>query len=100
MTRLLVSGDVQSFVNMLKPEAKRERHPVRKTGYTFDRLYRLPNSDQNPVQFIFFTCVLARSPELYDRFVNLLRAQQALVTQSFEESLTKWSRERLLTLIN
>ena len=100
MTRLLVSGDVQSFVDMLKPEAKRERHPIRKKEYTYDRLYNLPNSDQNPVEFIFLACVLARSLELYDRFVNLLQAQRAALTEPFEAHLIKWSRERLLKLIN
>ena len=99
MTRLLISGDVQSFVNMFKPEGKRERHPVRKTGYTYDRLYKLPNSTEDPVHFVFFACVLVRSPELYDRFVKLLQTQKATLRAPFAESLGKWSRDRLLALI-
>ena len=99
LTRLLVTGDVQSFVNMFKPEGKRERHPVRKSGYTYDRLYTLPTSTDDPVHFVFFACVLARSPALYDRFVTLLGAQAASLRGDYNASLEKWSRGRLLKLI-
>lgn len=72
LLKLLLFGDVLSFVKESGPEAQRDRHPVTKTNYTFQRGYTIR---ETPGRFVLAVSLMARDVTIYDRYVTLMNVK-------------------------
>lgn len=73
MLKLLLFGDVLSFVKESGPVEQRARHPVVKADtYTFKKGYTLR---ETPARFVLGVSLLTRDMSIYDRYVTLLHVK-------------------------
>lgn len=72
LLKLLLFGDVLSFVKESGPEEDRVRHPVLKSSYTYKRGYSIR---ETPARFVMAVSLMARDVTIYDRYVTLLKVK-------------------------
>jgi hypothetical protein len=72
MAKLLIFGDILSFVLESGKEEDRAKHPVEKDSYTYKRGYCLRES---PGRFVLATTLFSRDVSIYDRYMTLLKSK-------------------------
>tara|TARA_Y100000748_G_scaffold215949_1_gene181219 strand:+ start:4100 stop:4894 length:795 start_codon:yes stop_codon:yes gene_type:complete len=72
LLKLLLFGDVLSFVKESGPEEERVRHPVLKSNYTYKRGYSIR---ETPARFVLAVSLMAQDTTIYDRYVTLMKVK-------------------------